>query len=96
MSVKLKQFPFYFILALYFSKIYSCQSNTKKSTADSIPAITHQRDITLAGGFISLNEMNFDSTALKDFFIHFPNFKSYEQKIRMYYAKRNFTSNEKK
>lgn len=91
MLVKLKQIPFYFILALYFSYSYSCQSNTKKSTADSIPAITHQRDITLAGGFISQNEMNFDSTALKDFFIHFPNFKSYEQKIRMFYAKRNYT-----
>ncbi len=85
------QFRFYFLLALYFCSSFSCQSDTKKSVADTIPAVTHQKDITLPGSFIKQNEIQFDSTALHRFFKQFPAFKSYEKKIRRFYSDRHYS-----
>lgn len=85
-------FCFSLFMAVFVCSGCTSQTNSKESTqiADSIPKPSQQKDITLPGGFSSQNRLVFDSILIAGFINQFPDFKTFETRIRQFYANRKY------
>ncbi|MDB5261352.1 MAG: hypothetical protein JWQ14_633 [Adhaeribacter sp.] len=80
--------PFLSVFIIGFL-IIGCNQPIKYATATD--SLKKNLDQTIPGSFAEKSDFVFDSTQIADFFKTYPKVKSYEQDIRSFYRKRNFS-----
>lgn len=84
-------FLFISIIILPFSRCGQAKDNTTQISDDSLKIwVQNDWNSTIPGSFSSQTYSAFDSLEISRFLTSYPEFKSYEQDIRVFYRHRNF------